>query len=311
MKTVYDLTGIRYGMLEAVEQHGFDKYGRAVWLWRCDCGNEKEIQAYAVRCGHTRSCGCLVKENKKITTHGDYGTRLYKTWCSMKERCNNQNIRAYRWYGANGISVCEEWNDYVKFRDWAKASGYNNELTIERIDVNGNYCPENCTWITLKEQGRNKRNVVQFEIDGIIKPLLEWAEAFGVSQASAYARYKRGKYPFRENEMDASILEKRRLKGMVTIDDSMEPNKYLHSIKKVYTKEEREVTDMPYKSRDELRAYAKDSGIKLTEVAERMGVSSARLSNIMREQLSEMRSRIIEKHIKDILEEKVERKEWR
>lgn len=212
MRKADDLTGVRYGRLVGIKRSRSDGYGRAIWLWHCDCGNEKEIQAYVVKNGHTKSCGCLLKENNSNYIHGGFGTRLYRTWCSMKERCNTITNPAYRWYGAKGVSVCEDWNDYVKFRDWAKSSGYKDNLTIERIDNNGNYCPENCKWITIQEQGKNKRNIIQFTINGITKPLLEWAKEYGVSQSTVYARYKRGKYPFRENEMDGSILEKRRLK---------------------------------------------------------------------------------------------------
>ena len=214
MKHVYDLTGMRYGRLVAVEQRGFDNHGRAVWLWRCDCGTEKELQAYVVRNGHAKSCGCLLKDNKTGLIHGGYGTRLYKTWSTMKARCNNKNMPEHRWYGARGISVCEGWNDFSTFREWALANGYADNLTIERIDVNGNYEPDNCTWILLEEQGRNKTNTVYFKINGITKPLMDWADEYGVPRSTVYVRYTRGKYPFRDNEIDKSIMDKRRLRKL-------------------------------------------------------------------------------------------------
>ena len=207
-----DLTGIRYGRLVGVKRHSFDKHGRAIWLWRCDCGVEKAIQAYVVKNGHSKSCGCLLKEANSNYIHGGFGTRIYRTWCSMKERCNTATNAAYKWYGARGISICPEWTDFENFRDWAMSSGYNDNLTIERIDNNGDYCPKNCKWVTIQEQGKNKRNIIQFTINGITKPLFNWAEDYGVAPRTVYARYRRGKYPFRDNELNPSILEKCRLK---------------------------------------------------------------------------------------------------
>jgi hypothetical protein len=214
MNVADDLTGVRYGRLVGIRRCGSDSRGRAIWLWHCDCGNEKAIQAYVVKNGSSKSCGCLLKEANRNLKHGGYGTRLYRTWCSMRERCNSKTLFAYRWYGAIGISICEEWDDFAKFREWANSSGYDDTMTIERIDGSGNYCPENCKWIPLKEQGRNKKNVVHFTINGVTKPLIEWAEQYGVRPRLAYQRYKRGKYPFRKNEMNRSILHKCRLKKL-------------------------------------------------------------------------------------------------
>lgn len=211
---VDNMVGKRYGRLVGIEQRGFDRYGRARWLWRCDCGVERTIPAYVVKNGHSRSCGCLLKDCESRIRHGGYGSRLYKTWNGMKSRCKYKCHPSYKNYGARGISVCKEWEGFVGFREWALSSGYDDTLTIERIDNDGNYCPKNCTWIPRQAQGRHKRNVVQFEINGITKPLIVWAEEFGVPQKNAYSRYIRGKYPFRENEMNKSILEKRKLKKL-------------------------------------------------------------------------------------------------
>jgi hypothetical protein len=110
-------------------------------------------------------------------THGLTGTRLYKVWARMKERCNSPTCTAYEWYGARGISVCAEWNrSFVVFRDWATASGYHDDLTIERVDNNGNYEPSNCTWITKRQQAVNRRSTRMLAAFGETKAVSQWAE---------------------------------------------------------------------------------------------------------------------------------------
>jgi hypothetical protein len=131
------------------------------WLCKCDCGNEKIVSRHLLRSGDIQSCGCLRKEiiKKKMTTHNQKFTRLYAIWCGMKQRCYNPHRKEYRLYGGRGIKMDDSWaSDFKTFYKWAMANGYNDTLSIERIDVNGNYCPENCKWITLIEQADNKQN---------------------------------------------------------------------------------------------------------------------------------------------------------
>lgn len=163
-KTAKNLSGMTFGRLKVVDRAGSENK-RALWLCRCECGKEITVTSNALLTGNTKSCGCIKKEQigNLSRRHGGSNDRLYEIWKGMKARCNNPKNRSYKNYGGRGISVCEEWNDYVAFRNWAYSSGYKMDAkygvcTIERIDVNMNYCPENCTWISLSEQMKNKTN---------------------------------------------------------------------------------------------------------------------------------------------------------
>ena len=138
-------------------------------ICKCDCGNEKIVSANHLRTGHTLSCGCLHKEqlSERVSTHKQTGKRLYNIYLGMKYRCYTKTCKRYNDYGGRGIVICKEWlEDFLSFKKWAEENGYNENLTIDRIDNNGNYEPSNCRWITKEEQQRNKRNNVFYCIDG-------------------------------------------------------------------------------------------------------------------------------------------------
>lgn len=170
MARVKNLAGMKFGRLTVIEQHGFtkkNKYGsrQAIWYCKCDCGNYCEMASGTlVRKRNNHSCGCLAKENLKNmasgnVTHGMTGTRLYGCYKAMKNRCYREKDIHYNAYGKRGITVCDEWkNDPKAFIDWALANGYSDDLTLERIDVNGNYEPSNCAWIPMSEQYKNKQS---------------------------------------------------------------------------------------------------------------------------------------------------------
>lgn len=167
-----DITGQKFNMLTAVELVRIEKGIGAIWKFKCDCGNEVTVRHNCLQSGHTTSCGCYHKEkfgNINRSHNLSYKSHLYGVWKSMKDRCYREKCKSYKNYGERGISVCDEWrDDYKAFYDWAMENGYKedtgngsvNVLSIDRIDVNGNYEPNNCRWVTADIQARNKRRKV-------------------------------------------------------------------------------------------------------------------------------------------------------
>lgn len=155
-----DLTGRRFGRLTVQGQCGRNPSGKILWLCACDCGNIAKSTTQGLKSGRSQSCGCYNKDRirEHFTTHGGTHSRLYSIWQSMKTRCYNQNSKAYRYYGGRGISICAEWlHDFGAFQRWALSHGYQDDLTIDRINVDMGYCPENCRWASWHEQRINQR----------------------------------------------------------------------------------------------------------------------------------------------------------
>lgn len=153
-----DLTGQKFYALTVKQRIG-SRWGHSLWLCECECGTLCERTAAQLKLNTHVSCGCKTKEAQSASgrTHGETGTRLYRIWKNMKSRCNNDSVPCFRYYGGKGIRVCPEWQySFQNFREWSINHGYADNLTIDRIDGNGNYCPENCRWVTMTVQNQNK-----------------------------------------------------------------------------------------------------------------------------------------------------------
>jgi hypothetical protein len=190
-----DITGQKFGRLTAIKYEGVDNHHRRIWLYKCECGNEVIKPSSEVVRGITKSCGCLKKDNinkyRRITKkHGKTGTRLYAIWCGIKCRCNYHNYeKKYRSY--KNVEICDEWREFEPFCEWAETHGYRDDLTIDRINNNGNYEPNNCRWVDYKTQENNKSTNHRITYNGVTKNLTEWMAYFGKKDCSHYYYYHR------------------------------------------------------------------------------------------------------------------------
>ena len=165
MQKVKDITGQRFGRLTVIRRSGTCNGRNATWLCVCDCGKERVVKGTSLRSGHTVSCGCFHSQlmAEKMTTHTQSRSRLYGVWNSMRSRCYRPADKHFHHYGGRGITVCNEWlNNFQAFYDWAMSNGYDEnaprgQCTIDRIDNDKGYSPDNCRWITIQEQQFNKR----------------------------------------------------------------------------------------------------------------------------------------------------------
>lgn len=190
---VENLTGKKFGRLTVIIRTK-SKNKRAMWLCKCNCGNEKIVSSADLLKGCVKSCGCLAKEirQKGQPKHNLYHTRIYKIWSSMKNRCYLKSHIAYKNYGGRGIKVCDEWkNDVVEFYNWAINNGYKDNLSIDRINNELNYCPENCRWATSLQQQNNTRNNLKYVYNGEILTLAEISRKYNINYSTLFNRIKK------------------------------------------------------------------------------------------------------------------------
>lgn len=194
MKAI-DLTGKRFGHLVVMCKAGYRYKGSLVWTCKCDCGNIMDVNSNHLRTGHTKSCGCYKIERIKVANvkHGECNTRLYKIWSHMIGRCNDSNSKDSKWYKEKGIVVYKEWHDYLIFKEWALENGYDpnakfGECTLDRIDGNKGYSPENCRWVNAKIQARNRSTNKMIEYSGKVQSLAAWCEELNLSYSVVQSR---------------------------------------------------------------------------------------------------------------------------
>lgn len=174
-----DLTNQKYNKLTVLERvYPEDKSKKhTYWKCKCDCGNYTITSSNHLKTGHTKSCGCSHNnkgKNNPSYKHGKRNTRLFRIWASMKNRCLNKNNPKYKNYGGRGIKICDEWLiDFMSFYKWSIENGYKDDLTLDRRNVNFDYCPENCRWLTLQQQNWNKQNTIKEHIPRDILCILE------------------------------------------------------------------------------------------------------------------------------------------
>ena len=204
MGKIKELVGKKYGRL-TVQKYLYIQNHKAYWLCKCDCGGEKITSTFALTTSQCKSCGCLPRENgirlnKMITKHNMSSTRVYRILAGMKRRCYNPKDKEYHCYGGRGIKICDEWldkeNGYKNFCEWALSNGYDNnkkgtECSIDRIDNNGDYCPENCRFVTMKEQCNNLRKNKRYDYNGENYTISQLSEKDNIPYCTLFWRLKK------------------------------------------------------------------------------------------------------------------------
>ena len=189
-----DLAGKRFNKLLAIERVENQNH-KTMWKCLCDCGNETFVYTWNLTGNRVKSCGCLKNEKliERSTTHNQRHTNLYEVWKTMKQRCFNPNNQSYKNYGGRGIVVCDEWKtNFKSFYKWSMENGYKKGLTIDRIDNNKNYCPENCRWTDRITQANNSRWNKHIVIDGKDDTLANWLRFYNTNYDKYYRRIKKG-----------------------------------------------------------------------------------------------------------------------
>jgi len=191
-----DISGQKFGRLTAIKRVGKTNQRRSIWLCNCECGNTTKVSISDLISGSTKSCGCLREDVNLKHGGAKLESRLYNIWKNMKKRCYNPHREDYKWYGDKGVEVCEEWRaSFAKFREWAKSNGYSEDLTIDRINGDGDYRPENCRWVSTKKQALNRSDNINLTYNGETQTLKEWSNELEIGYQTLFARIKRLGWP--------------------------------------------------------------------------------------------------------------------
>lgn len=190
-RKLIDLTNKKFNKLKVIELDKERSNSRVhYWICKCDCGNIKSIETQKLKKGYIKACGCMKGHNTKYKVQDK---KMYKKWLHMKDRCYNINDVSYKNYGKRGITVCEEWKNYDNFAEWSLKNGYKPNLELDRINVNGNYEPNNCRYVTRLINSRNKRNTLKFVYKDKLMTLKEIAEMNNISYKLLWQRINRDK----------------------------------------------------------------------------------------------------------------------
>jgi hypothetical protein len=193
-----DLTGKKFGMLSVIMKIPEKRRGRALWQCLCECGRIHHVVGHALTSGNTVSCGCKKTTFPAALRHGQTGTRLHNIWVAMRKRCSPSCDKRQRpFYYDKGIRVCNSWSSFDVFRAWANANGYEDDLTIDRMDGNGDYEPGNCRWATMVIQNNNSAHNRMITMSGEKKTLKEWAASIGIGASGLFSRIRAG-WPLEE-----------------------------------------------------------------------------------------------------------------
>lgn len=200
-RKLIDMNGFVKGKIKVVEYAGIDERGNALWKFECKCENYGISTGANIRNGNVKSCGCIRKDKGKKfmhdrnTTHGESRTRLYTIWGNIINRTTNESNKSYKEYGGRGITVCDEWKDFMKFKKWALENGYKEKLTIDRKDNDKGYSPDNCRWADWDTQNNNKQQSWKIEYRGKEQTVEQWAKEYNIRRETLVNRLKKGMNP--------------------------------------------------------------------------------------------------------------------
>jgi len=194
---IRNLKGKKFGRLTALHECGRDKRRYVLWRCKCECGNIVDLPSVVLIHGYTSSCGCLARDllTERNTKHGMSWHPLYIVWKGIKARCQNPNDLGYKNYGGRGICVCDEWQEFAPFMEWALANGYKQGLDLDRRNNDGDYSPDNCRFVTRTVNNRNKRTNRRVTINGVERTVIEWSEKSGISSRTLVRRLNLGWNP--------------------------------------------------------------------------------------------------------------------